>query len=692
MTSMFGVNVSSYEDVIYGGREYVKLTTVSPYYGGTTFYVPKDYNENTKTVVCFNVEGYGSKALETSGANAIIAVPNSATFNDNNFNQFSHEWDTIKNNLGIHNNDLYGYGESLGGESAVKYPLANLKVNGPQIGPQTIVVGDPANDGQADAYRISQIPDDQVQLFRQSGSTLISFENKDFNNFERYERFGSENSKVAVFKLNDNNHGFVCHYGANNGVLAYMNGKKMSPVNENDLKSAHIFNSKTGHFDEVPVNMAMQYLDKDSIGGYINLVSNFDAGGEYHVGADFGNLTSRLSGLRNLSNLNDVTGDKEYIVGMMNEIRSCISSSNFLSSSINIDCSSTTSVPACAADFLYDYSSTVLTMLEKLVKETENALYIGDKIEETNTNLEKEVENLVASENVSLNDYVFSASVGAGMAGVISSTSPVVDEIKSEPVVMPSNSATAEGSKDTDAFQNPIVKEESTPVSGGVGNDNTSEATEEINGASEVSEPNNEANMTTETNGNLNEEIVLEPYDVDKLLNKNISEKLYNITADDLNRLFEKWAEQTGNYNSPLLGTGESWIKACEETGLDPLTLVGICGNETGRGGFGAMPYMSQKNFFGMEYVDPFGDGTGPDKKWGSTCDMFGGDTDAAVLACAKRIKNFYGGKYGGNSIAGLAAVGYARPANGDRAAYGVNVASIMKESLDYITSTNGGL
>ena len=175
---------------------------------------------------------------------------------------------------------------------------------------------------------------------------------------------------------------------------------------------------------------------------------------------------------------------------------------------------------------------------------------------------------------------------------------------------------------------------------------------------------------------------------VEMLLTKDLCDKVYDITADDLNRLFISWSKRTGNTNSPLLETGDAWIKACEETGLDPLTLVGISGEETGRGGFNGMAWMEKKNFFGMRYIDPSGDGTGRSVKWAGVNDVFNGDVYAAVLQSAKRIKNFYYTQHGGRTMLDLARTGYTGYRDEEHNYhYAYTWASIMKESLDYIVS-----
>ena len=174
-------------------------------------------------------------------------------------------------------------------------------------------------------------------------------------------------------------------------------------------------------------------------------------------------------------------------------------------------------------------------------------------------------------------------------------------------------------------------------------------------------------------------------YTLESLMYKDLCEEVYEITAEDLNRLFEYWAEIKHNPDSPLLGTGDAWIKACEATGLDPTTLIGISGAETGRGSIEGMGYMKMKNFFGMDYIDPTGDGTQNEVYWGPT-DLFHGDVYKAVLQSAKRIKNFYYTKYGGVNMVRLGRIGYGGPKN-DEQALGFARAKCrpMLEALDYM-------
>ena len=177
---------------------------------------------------------------------------------------------------------------------------------------------------------------------------------------------------------------------------------------------------------------------------------------------------------------------------------------------------------------------------------------------------------------------------------------------------------------------------------------------------------------------------VVPKYNQSVLANKNVREPLVELTGDDLNKLFEYWAQKTGNYNSPLRGKGEAFIEAAKANNLDPLLLIGICGIETGKGGKNAMGYMRNNNFFGMDYIDPHGNGKSV--RYASKNHLY--DTaEESIMDCARRISEFYVDKHGATTAYKFGPVGYAGPNN---TAYGNKVAAIMKESLDYILENDG--
>lgn len=138
------------------------------------------------------------------------------------------------------------------------------------------------------------------------------------------------------------------------------------------------------------------------------------------------------------------------------------------------------------------------------------------------------------------------------------------------------------------------------------------------------------------------EELVL--YTVDGyngLLKKSLYDKA-NLTAKDINMLIEYLVEKgKAKYHEPsvLIGTGEIWLKAAEETGLDPLFLLALASEE---GGTGASNYSRDLNdFFGIKFQN----GTqffGYDKNGKWVYNSYADTVEEGILKGAHWIKDFY--------------------------------------------------
>ena len=153
-------------------------------------------------------------------------------------------------------------------------------------------------------------------------------------------------------------------------------------------------------------------------------------------------------------------------------------------------------------------------------------------------------------------------------------------------------------------------------------------------------------------------------YDTETFYNQKLTESVMELTAADFDRLFEKWAKDQSNPDSPLLGTGELFVKAAAAAGIDVLALVALCGKETGYGSKSAMDEMNQNNFFGSLIND--GDFT---------------TKEEGITEAAKAIKDCYMGA--GGMVKDL---DYSVNGNGT---YGKEVAQIMNDSLDYILESD---
>lgn len=601
-----------------------------------TYYIPKNCTASTNTVVysCgaggLEFDTYLKSCLSGNKVDAIIAFPGAlSTYNEEKSMQvLVSDLDKIHSSLGITNYNMTTIGHSSGGQSCLYFAIENIK-NHPDIGPQTCIMVDPGtgNASGRNGGVINSFSKSDLKLLGKNGATVIGFEHAGSDvrgAMQNYARLGKYGSNVVLFGVTGKSHGGIQKYALNRGALSYLAGDiPLTNVVGDSVSEIYVYDHKKGGF-----RVAKKSELKDYVNDVLSVYGNVDLNtGEYHSNVNFGDFSALSKSLRELDDLTTITNNQEYVVGAMNSIRTGIKNSSVLTNTGGVSCSSTTYVPPCAENFLYDYFTAVLNLLDKLRMETEKAITIGTELEETDEKLAAKAR--AEQETI----YVPVPSYDVGSAAVASAVVPAsiaVETITTNQTVLTDSERLAK----------------------------------------------------------------LKPYSVESLKNKNLCTKVYDITADDLNRLFDHWAHITGNYNSPLRGTGEAWIKACDATGLDPLTLVGICGEETGRGGFNGMSWMSQKNFFGMRYIDPSGDGTGRAVKWAGDYDLFA-SVDDAVMASAKRIKNFYYGKYNCGSMAGLAQVGYvggSKASAATRAHYSNVWANIMKESLDYITGTNGGM
>lgn len=630
------------------------------------YYIPKNCSETTNGIIFYHGAGGWEHDTERlvdhieGNIDSVIIFPKEGySFNydhlDDTNAELSTRLENIMNKVGADTGNVSTVTFSAGEVGGIQGIAHNIELH-PEIKGQVCVLVDPKADdtgygGERLMYndnssmKLSQ--SDTIRLLAENEATLIVYEQEaslnDPRTLANYERFASAGVNVIMIG-GPSEHVAEFQNALDKNMLAYMSGD-YSKLGSLESSKMIKYDSSTGTWIEASTD--------DIVAAYDNQKNGMSNNRDF---TNFNRLTTKLKGI---ADLKAVTGDQQSVVSSMNSIRHAIKATSLLSNIKSIDCESTTSVPKCAMDFLYDYFSGVLKLLNQLENETRQAIQIGNEIEQTDIELTKEVENVTSS--------IYVPPIG-GNGNVNSLVSPVISD-------------TAQVS-DTNGLTSSVIPD--NPQVSDINPNNSTIITKNTETSNDIIGLKNEENKKSA------QENLSGSYDVETLLNKNICDKVYNITADDLNKLFKHWAEKTGNYDSPLLGTGESWIKACNETGLDPLTLVGICGKETGRGGSNAMAWMSQKNFFGMKYIDPSGDGTGRGVLWGGKTDLFNGDVDAAIMQSAKRIKNFYYGQHGGSTMARIASAGYSGDYTNKQYAY--DCASIMKESLDYITGVNGSV
>ena len=184
------------------------------------------------------------------------------------------------------------------------------------------------------------------------------------------------------------------------------------------------------------------------------------------------------------------------------------------------------------------------------------------------------------------------------------------------------------------------------------------------------------------------EEVILYTInDFNGLLNKSVYDRA-NLTADDINMLIESELNNPRYTNkaSSLRGTGATWIKAAEETGLDPLFLLAIARHESG---MGTSDYSLKLNdHFGIKYqngVQYFG----LNKATGQYVNKIYADTsEEGILKAAHWIKDFYVEYWNGKTTAGFVRTGYS--GDGGDIVFRNELVGIMQRMKDTYESTTG--
>ena len=126
------------------------------------------------------------------------------------------------------------------------------------------------------------------------------------------------------------------------------------------------------------------------------LVASAGLTGDYKLKHDFSDLNNKINGLKNLANDTneggEIKSDDDYVASSVNKILAIISKTNLLNVSASSSCESTTKVPPVGLDYLYEYTDTVTSLLDKLARECQASLTIAEHINDTDWLLKHEAE------------------------------------------------------------------------------------------------------------------------------------------------------------------------------------------------------------------------------------------------------------------------------------------------------------
>ncbi|MBQ6282636.1 MAG: glucosaminidase domain-containing protein [Bacilli bacterium] len=164
----------------------------------------------------------------------------------------------------------------------------------------------------------------------------------------------------------------------------------------------------------------------------------------------------------------------------------------------------------------------------------------------------------------------------------------------------------------------------------------------------------------------------VQTYVINDLRNKSVYARA-NLTAEDINMIID--SEVRGK-KSILVGSGEYWVKAAEETGLDPLFLLALARQESGLGTSNLA--LTRNNFFGMKYQNGV-------QYFGKVTRDYAGSVEEGIMKAARWIKEFYVGQYNGDTTQKFGYTGY----NGGNN-YGDILTSIMGRMKDAYEGKTG--
>lgn len=321
-----------------------------------------------------------------------------------------------------------------------------------------------------------------------------------------------------------------------------------------------------------------------------------------------------------------IQSDNEYLSQGLSLINAFIRTSR-VEGIDTLGCSSTTSVPSKEPDLLFKMISSSMNILNKMGQELVSIGKVGNKF--------SDMDNFLANEADKLN-----MDINSSLVPEIELKNYESRDIKSIiPEDLLRELEDLKAQIDNNSEENPLVEPE-------------------------------EKSTIREVH----------PYTVEYLHTKSMFESVCEITAEDLDRLFAHWAEIKHYPDSPLIGMGQYFVDAAAETGLDVMTLVGLCGVETGRGDPKADSWIHNDNFLGLRYTY---DKNGKHTFYGGKYHLY--TREETMLAGAQRIVKYYYGVWHASSIKGLADVNGWTGASGT----GIEYAHLMRESLDYMLSTS---
>lgn len=331
-------------------------------------YVPDDVSDDTSAFIFFpGSKGSGGdqkifdNIINSGNGSQILVIPDDC-YRDSELGGVQHLEliDNIGSASGADIKTVNMMGYSAGGPLTFS-ALINTIERYPDNGPHNAVFCDVVD------FKVTQ---EQIDILKKDNSTLLFFEpNKQITDFEMTLAEGGVN--VLLCRTYDSHavHTVVDDESLMNGIIDFASGIT-DTLRNSDIYHFQEYDQEAKMFKDISMEEVAEKFKRSISEG------------------DFSIVNQRLATLRELRSEN------EYLASKVNNIRSSIRNTNFLSASTSDSYSSTTKVPSSLGALVQSFFGTCSGLLNKIEADTRGIIEIGESIDQMNAELAKDAEDL----------------------------------------------------------------------------------------------------------------------------------------------------------------------------------------------------------------------------------------------------------------------------------------------------------
>lgn len=331
-------------------------------------YVPE--NVNADTPVFTYALGSGDPGIEKcvleQGSDSIFIVT-VVDYNNNIDKVTMNIVEEVKQEFGVTSTIVTPSGFSLGGPVGYKTAAENIRRN-PGCEPQTVFL--------VDAYgtyfynpKLHLNDQETLNLFKENNTVFFALDHP-LKTTDVNTQYAQAGLNIIQVKCIGQGHGDINASFFNEKMYDYMAGQALPK----DGYVYSMYNSETGEWEEIPYEEIATKADLNSYFGMDTLTSNIE----------------RLNKLQDIT----VKSDDKTLENYLNNIRSSIRNTNFLTASFNLSYGSTTKVPTAIPEIITEYFTSTSTLLNKIAKKTSQIANITVEIEKLDTDMSKQTETL----------------------------------------------------------------------------------------------------------------------------------------------------------------------------------------------------------------------------------------------------------------------------------------------------------